>query len=610
MATIQGQLGGQNIGVNIPDFALDSTVEQVVQSIDRLNTQMGALLGGQDDVTLGDQRIAQAVNRLQESQDRDSKDSRRSIGEAIKSAPQEMMKTLKSDSVIEGFMRSMGLGMLATQFGMVQGAAATLGATFQFAGSVGLSYAGDIEKTQKRLAAVGLQLDDFGNAVAQNLGVMRTLGDSVDEGSQSFIGIVENFRNSSKEFGYFGLASGEMAELLGDELELRRRSMTAEQFRLYSTEQLNGAMMENFKLQEKMAYVTGQNVRERIRAQMAAKEDIRMQLAQMSMTEAQRKATDAVMGSFVEKYGKAGEDIRNAVIAGLTVPGQEFAGRGGQMAMMSPEIRAIIEQSLEAIRRGSDPEAAAKQIEQLMQDVRQNMDVGFLQTQIQAGNEFAAQIAQLAVTINDIGKTVNESFNDQMTDAAQAQKEYINTIRALTNDLSVTEATAANLVLKSILALGGLGSEADMVKNITALNKKMTDVMTSDITSGLITGFATALGQSMLGPFMRVATGTADGIDMSLVIGELGGAAGLPPQLVTALTALGRGRAGMQGLGAGLEEAFGDRFTKKVINERTGQEVTVVDFEKILDRELNIAGMDNLTSVIQQLQTWLMNNGG
>ena len=156
---------------------MDSTVEQVVQSIDRLNTQMGALLGGQDDVTLGDQRIAQAVNRLQESQDRDNKDSRRSIGEAVRAAPQEMMKNLKSDSVIEGFMRSMGLGMLATQFGMVQGAAATLGATFQFAGSVGLSYAGDIEKTQKRLAAVGLQLDDFGNAVAQNLGVMRTLGD-------------------------------------------------------------------------------------------------------------------------------------------------------------------------------------------------------------------------------------------------------------------------------------------------------------------------------------------------------------------------------------------------------------------------------------------------
>ena len=608
MAVITGQLGNQNIQVNIPDFAMDSTVEQVVQTMDKMNASIGALIGGQDDVTLGDQRIAQAVDRLAQSEKEGTRSTGKRIADAVTSAPKVMMDNLKSDSAIEGFMRSMGMGALATQFGLVEGASKMLATSFQFAGSVGLSYGQDVEQTQKRLAEIGLGLDDFGNAVAENLGVMRTLGDSVDEGSQSFIGIVKGFRDMTEEFGYFGLGASEMAELLGDEMELRRKSMTAEEFRLYTQNNLNSAMTENFKLQEKMAYVTGQNVRERIRAQMAAKEDIRMQLAQMSMTDQQRKATDAVMGNFVEKYGKAGEDIRNAVIAGLAVPGQEFAGRGGQMAMMNPEIRAIIEQSLAAIRSGADPQQASLAIEQLFQDVRSNMDTGFLQVQIQAGNEFAAQIAQLAVTVNDTAKKTVDAFNDLDSDEIKAKQEYINKIRGLTNDISVKDATQANLVLKAVLALGG-GSEGDIVDNIRGINKKLTDVMTSNITEGLVTGFSTALGESMLQPFLRTALGTNDEIDLALVMGELGRAAGLPDTMVTALTALGRGRAGMTGLAAGLDDAYGaGTYTKEVTNA-DGETTSVVDFEKLAAMGGNNALLEKLTAAINTLQNWLINNG-
>ena len=48
--------------------------------------------------------------------------------------------------------------------------------------------------------------------------------------------------------------------------------MDREQLRLYIPNDSNDAMIRNFVEQEKMAKITGQNVRERIRAQMEAKE--------------------------------------------------------------------------------------------------------------------------------------------------------------------------------------------------------------------------------------------------------------------------------------------------------------------------------------------------
>ena len=65
-----------------------------------------------------------------------------------------------------------------------------------------------------------------------------------------------------------------MAELLAEELELRRSMMDSEAFRNMTTDEFTDSMIENLKQQQAMAKVTGQDVRERIAAQMEAKKSV------------------------------------------------------------------------------------------------------------------------------------------------------------------------------------------------------------------------------------------------------------------------------------------------------------------------------------------------
>ena len=95
--------------------------------------------------------------------------------------------------MLTSFMKSIGLGTMGVAFGMVTGLAKELSSTFSFAGDVGVSFGGDIIKTSERLSNIGLQLDQFGDVIAQNTGMMFELAGNVEDGSQRFIGLVEDF---------------------------------------------------------------------------------------------------------------------------------------------------------------------------------------------------------------------------------------------------------------------------------------------------------------------------------------------------------------------------------------------------------------------------------
>ena len=51
----------------------------------------------------------------------------------------------------------------------------------------GITIGDSFIKTQQKLSYVGLNLDQFGDIVAQNLPTMRELGRNTEEGSQNFI---------------------------------------------------------------------------------------------------------------------------------------------------------------------------------------------------------------------------------------------------------------------------------------------------------------------------------------------------------------------------------------------------------------------------------------
>ena len=86
---------------------------------------------------------------------------------------------------------------MATAFGMVRRGTRT-GSTFSFAGSVGVSFAGDIVKKRERITKCRFTIRSIWRYCTKHILVMYELGGSVEDGSPKFIDIMEGMEQSSK----------------------------------------------------------------------------------------------------------------------------------------------------------------------------------------------------------------------------------------------------------------------------------------------------------------------------------------------------------------------------------------------------------------------------
>lgn len=547
MASIVINAGGRPMQVDVPDFAMEDTQKDVLDGIQQLVSAITGLSASNQGQSAGEQQIEDAVDDLKVtlgkkitdgySAARDTK-----LGQAMgKAGVTGMVKGLQQPGMMTNFMKTIGLGGLATSFGMVIGMAEKLSSVYSFAGDVGLSFGENVLGTAERLSNIGIQLDTFGDVVATNLGAMRELGPNVEDGSQRFIGLVEDFRNSTKEFGYFGMASGEMAEFMAEELDIRRKSMDAEQLRLYIQNDLNDAMVANFKEQQAMAKVTGQNVRERIRAQMAAQEDIRLQVAMQGMTRDQLDAIRAVTGNLTDNLGDAGKNIMDAIIQGVAVEGSEMATAGGRMAQLdtSGNIMRIIQEGIQAIRGGEDATTVNNRVAQLIQDFKNTADFETLQVQAFGGNQDATKLMQMAINTNEVTEQIAQSRNNLMTEEMQQRQKFVDSMRALTAEIDVNKAKQANLAMRSILNIGGDQTGGDLVQGIRDVVATTTELMSSNSVKTIVDAVSKAFGMVTIQPYLSLMSEDgANPAETAYILGDALSALGGNPKLVAGLRGL------------------------------------------------------------------------
>ena len=568
MAVITINMGGRPMAVDVPDFAMEQTQQDIRNIMSDLQATLTGVQTATQQGTVGDQQIKQAIANLQANDNKlDSKEERRQskFAEGVgKASALGMMQSVAKPGMLTSFMKSIGLGTMGVAFGMVTGLAKELSSTFSFAGDVGVSFGGDIIKTSERLSNIGLQLDQFGDVIAQNTGMMFELAGNVEDGSQRFIGLVEDFRKGSADFGYFGLASSEMAQFMAEELDIRRKSMDQEQLRLFIQNDLNDAMVKNFEEQTKMARITGENVRDRIRAQMAAKEDARLQAAMIGMTQDQRLAIDGVMSNLTENLGGAGKELMNAIIQEVAVEGTGLATAGGRMAQLdtSGNLMRIIQQGADMIRAGATPQEANNAIAQALQDFKKTADLNTFQIQAFAGNDDAMKLMQMALNINEQTSTIADKRNELMNAENTEREKYIAYMRGLNADLDVTEAKQANLALRAIMRLGGEDAK-DVVGGMRKFTKQMTAALSDDFTKGLFEGLGAIMNQITVGPLLNTANGNANLSEQSFLFGKILEATGIFPNFLTkGMQASQMGVAALYGGEAFLKEAFGDRYMK------------------------------------------------
>ena len=622
MAVIQINMGGRPMTVDVPDFAMESTQSDIKAVLSDLATNLTGLQTSNKGTSAGEMSIKSAVDDLKGYQKvwnetKSRVQNTKFAKEVGKASSMGVMQSVAKPGMVTSFMKALGLGTMATAFGMVSGLAKELGSTFAFAGDVGVTFGEDVMLTQRRLAKTGLQLDMFGNIIAQNTGAMRELGGSVEEGSQNFIGILENLQKSSEQFGNFGLAADEQAQFLAEEIDIRRKSMDAEQLRLYVQNDLTDAMVANYREQEKMARVTGQNTRERIRAQMAAQEDVRLQVAMQGMTKDQIQAIKDVTGNLTDNLGPAGKEIMNAIIQGVAVEGSEMATAGGRMAQLDTtgNLMAIITEGIARIRSGDSGTDTNVAIAQLLQNFKQNADTKLFQVQAFGGNEDAMKLMQMAVNINETGIDLAKERNEVEKQFITERQKELEIMRSFTLGLNKRDAEAANLALSAIMKLGG-GSDADLVTSMKGFIDRSTEMMSSEFTKGLFEAFGTSIGMVTVQPFLNAFNGDVDGLEAMFLAGLFGNAAGvIPEDLANLMQTPQRARALAAGGEAFLRAQYGQDPRFLTGQDADGDGKIDLDYNKIVEHmgsqtvAIAQSSMEKLANLLRAPNPTDQNNG-
>lgn len=613
MAIITINAGGRPMAVDVPDFAMESTQQDVRSAISQLTSQIQALKASNQGIDQGEAAVIRAVKDLG-SEDNFRRNAN-TMGNAVQKGYQKAMSSVPSmakgagdPGMMANMFKAIGVGTLATQLGMAAGAAQELSKIMSFGGSVGLSFNGNIQETAYSLAEIGLRLDQFGDIVGSNLSAMYELGGSVDEGSQKFIQLVERFRGATESMGFFGMASDEMAQLMAEELELKRRVMDSEQLRVFAEQELVDAMNKNFTEQEKMARITGQNVRDRIRAQMDAKADERYQFAAMSMSADQMRSVDDVMAGLSVLPQGLQAAIRESVTMGLFKPGTEMMTKGAQMGQRSPELMAIIQTAIRLAQGGGNSENINNQMLDLAKAFKDNQgnarnmaELGFI-----GGDALATEIAKGFLEMNELTRSSTEARKNLDSEEMQAKEEYIRAMRGYNAKLDEFYAASLNRVMDFTFAMTGNDAQ-NFVESMDNLVTGMTDMMTSKYAKGAAVAFGTAFGEMAYGPFMRVMgadnSEDRDFLDVMKVTGMVGGGMGvLNPTMAKALQGLPNARAMFRGAEAGLSTMFPE-FVQK---DDTGATIGF-DYDSFFDKmgtltvEMTNSTINDLTNSFQNL---------
>lgn len=514
MASIYFQFGGQSVEVNASELASESTLNELLGAQKSLNAALGAVKeeGNQSNNILSG--IRRGIQEGNKNNEKDNITLMRQMRQGAGNIGNQSIKSSQSattfNSALSGFFSGLGSSVIATAFGMANQAAIDLGESFRFASRFGLDFGNNFLDVNKRLAGVGLDFTEFSKIIATNQAAIRSLSDSTQSGSMEFLKLNEAFRKGAIAAGGFSMTSAEMSEYLGEELQIRRDSMNQEQFRNATTEQFSAAMLENLKQQQAMAKVTGQDVRERIKAQLEAKKSVIAQSFLSEQSDDTRKKFEAMTGALSQMPGggKLGEAIINSLATGMDP--MAFQGELiGRLGSGADDLIGFIKQAFEG---GSDLDMTTLQtmVQNVASDVAQSGQV------LRIGSAFGDSVATEILTVQQkMVKTQDnmrenyESAYNELTEGVEGSGKELQT---LTLELEEQAKLVAALKLETALSI--VGDEAgDLGVAFSDFTKNINKFLESDMASSLAKGIGAALGE--LGPQALLNLGAGNQIDFA-----------------------------------------------------------------------------------------------
>lgn len=511
MAVIQIPMGGGQIGIDVPDFAMEATQQDIaayaaqqVTALNAIAVKIGANLQGQTTQNQNANRNSQQQQQQLQQQTTILGGVRQllsSAGGKIGAAMSSVQNDSELSVMTEKVFKTLNLPELGAAMGTIVGIFEEFGNQMSSFGRIGAGVGLNLIGLRNDAASVGLSMTDLAKISTESGAAMSSLGNNTTDGVNKFVKFTSAFRDATREFGYFGMASTEMAQFTADELELRRQMYDTEYNRNLNEQDLAVQMKENLNLQSAMARITGQDVRARIKAQQDFQKDAINASIMATLTADQQKAVKAAASGF-SQLGSAGEVVADAFrmeLAGL--PKENAKGYAELQAVLSSagvDISSSIDQMVSGARSGMSEETISAAADALAGSIK-NIPVdklGSLNILALSGVE-GAQLALTArvETIASGADSIEESTGkiatalEAMATAVQDRSALIMGLQANTEQFVVgLRADITNAILLSLgidpsnvdaanAAIGGASSQLAALPKDSRVEKLMNTIV-------------------------------------------------------------------------------------------------------------------------------------
>lgn len=534
--------GGQAVGVEVPDFAMEATQQDVLSQAQRQTDALQAIAGKIGAQIQNNQSQTKKITDTLEKTSRDEQrknqmsfeDLARGLQKPLTQAMSLSGKEKFSDLIGRGgILGTLGLGVMGAQIGTLVGILEEFGSSLNALRRTGAGLGMDFIELRNQAATVGIGMETLAKIVTENGPAVRMLGDNMVEGTNNFIEFSREMQDATRQAGYFGMGANEMAAFLVDELELRRLESAERLNEKNARREVIESLQENLKLNEVAASITGEDIQDRI----AARNEFRRQAVVAAKARTMTEDQVAAQNKLVETFNQLGPTVSPILSKALTnlitglpmdYANEEFTQLAAGLAARGVDIRDALQDGAAGINAGVDPaeiEAAGMALAGQIKNIEFSAsDLA----QAQAGVPSALLAVQASV----------ESFSDGTDDVNEAmerlQQGLSDFATALENgDLSASRIALDSAVIGEQVRAGIVDGFLDAfnVDDVTnsGLGKLMEAMMDATKPDGAFTSFINAMiqGTTLLSGAQFVAgiAGIGNNDTLDHIINALGPAA-------------------------------------------------------------------------------------
>ena len=371
MAIIQIPIGGQAVGIEVPDFAMDTTMRELVELTKQSYGAITSLSNSVNRDSVSDSArdtrsdaenkglLASIRNSISESR------FGRGVSAVADIATSPFKAAIESGSFSE-FLAKVGssipvIGALAGGLGTVVGMAEQMSQSMNNLTRIGGSTSMSLIELRNEAASVGLGLHELTQLIGVSGKTVASLGNTTTDGTRKFSQMIVALTTATRDIGYMGMTAGEQSQYLLDELEIRRQLTNTMEMQNLDSTKLIGAMREQFIQQTALSRLTGQDVREAMKATQEYRRQSISAGILATLNERQASTLNDVVGQLAG-LGDTAPMVTAALNSLMTVGAPdvgspEFTGFSAMLQSAGVDIRSALSGIQQAVYSGDTGQA-------------------------------------------------------------------------------------------------------------------------------------------------------------------------------------------------------------------------------------------------------------